>query len=196
MPNFTEQTFWYWLPGGFEATKKTLCTLKWSAFQSRHVTWQQQPWASPKCDGVTMETQAKKGSWSFLLIPCKRGVAFVMISSWRLNPLLLKEMSWIIHIFNHYLKEDKEGLWSPSMLVLWSLSVQCGEGEKSEVGLGGGTMTGEGWGGFNSSAAEKRLPWWRGSGRRRCLRAARRLRCQRWWCWLDCCGLLWPWWWR
>lgn len=102
------------------------------------------------------------------------------------KPPLLKEMSWIIHVFITNLRRTKKVV--ESIHVGLVVSVQCGErggGEWSRSGWDD-KMRGEEecWGrergvfgvwGFNSSAAGERLPWWWGPGRRRWLHAARRL---------------------
>lgn len=138
------------------------------------------------------------GAPPFLLIPCKglkRGG--VHGDYLQLKPPVLKRMSWITCLT--FISRQQIRLWSPSVLVLWSLwemnegGLRCMMGKEEsgikEKGRGGGL-----WGpGFNSSTAGE-LPLWWGQGKRRYLRAAGCLLQREWWSWLNCCRSRGPWW--
>lgn len=93
--------------------KEPLYTLKWSAFQSRHVTWRPQPWASPKCDGVTMETQAKmEAGWTAhsFWFHARRGWWGLGddLQLEDLNPPFIERNVLNYIFFNHYLRRTKK----------------------------------------------------------------------------------------
>lgn len=118
--------------------KNNLCTLKWSAFQSRHVTWQPQPWASPKKWWRDYGNASQKGSWvhrSFWFHAKELGMGGVLVvSSWKSHPRYWKKCLGITY-FCYDLKRTKEVV--ESIHVSLVVSVQCGEGERGWRGWTG-----------------------------------------------------------
>lgn len=83
--------------------KKKLCTLRWSTFQSRHVTRQPQP--EHLQNGMAWLWKREPKGKPFLLIPCKgQMAALVTMSSWGLTPFCWKNCLEL-HFFYHYLSK-------------------------------------------------------------------------------------------